>query len=169
MLELKLPSLALFQSFLAFSEDLNAQGEVLWEGYYPQHNEPPEQFVARLYRREAISEAPLVPETIYWGVNDGVVVGRISIRHRVEGQLLQIGGHVGYEVGPTHRRQGLATGMLKELLRTSVAQKIGNLLLTCAPENVASNKTIIANGGVLEQTIFVDLVKEYRNHYWIKL
>lgn len=48
-------------------------------------------------------------------------------------------------------------------------QEIAKLLLTCAPDNLASNRTILANGGVLERTIFVERVGRETNLYWICL
>ena len=169
LISIQKPSVDLFQSFMKFSEDMRIHGETLWEGYYPSANETPENFVSRLHRRETLPEAPLVPETIYWGVTDGHVSGRISIRHRLEGNLHKIGGHIGYEVGPSFRKRGVAKEMLRQILLTPTARQIGRLLLTCSPDNPASNRTILANGGVLEKTMFVDLVGEDRNHYWITL
>ncbi len=110
-----------------------------------------------------------MPETVYWAVIDEAVVGRISLRHRLEGNLLKMGGHIGYEVRPSFRRRGVATAMLRELLKTEKAKEIGRLLLTCAPDNIASNKTILANGGVFTEKVFVEMVNDYRNHYWIEL
>jgi predicted acetyltransferase len=169
MVELKRPSLALFPSFLEFSEEMRSNGESIWAPYLPQPSETPEQFVARIVRRETEPEPPLVPETIYWGVIGNAVVGRISLRHRLEGNLTKIGGHIGYEVRPSYRKRGIAKEMLRQILLTPKAREIGKLLLTCSPSNPASNKTIIANGGVYEKTIFVELVGEERNHYWIRV
>ncbi len=57
--------------------------------------------------------------------------------------------------------------MLRQILLTAKAQEIGKLLLTCAPDNSASNRTIVANGGVLERTAFVERVGRSTNLYWI--
>jgi len=59
--------------------------------------------------------------------------------------------------------------MLRQVLRTPEARAIGRLLLTCAPDNLASNRTILANGGVLERTIFVERIARQTNLYWITL
>jgi predicted acetyltransferase len=125
--------------------------------------------VARLNRRETDPEAPLVPETTYWGTLDGEVVGRISMRHRLNENLSKVGGHIGYEVGPSHRRMGTAKEMLRLILLTPKAREIGRLLLTCSPGNPASIRTIVSNGGVLEKTVFVDSLGEERRLYWITI
>lgn len=169
MIALVRPCTELFESLMKYYEDMRVHGETLWEGYYPKKGESPEEYISRLNGREAKPEPPLVPETTYWGLLDGEVAGRISLRHRLEGNLFKVGGHIGYEVGPSHRKRGVAKEMLRLILLTPKAKEIGKLLLTCSPNNPASNRTILANGGVLEKTVFVELIGEDRNHYWITL
>lgn len=168
-LRLEKPSVSLFTAFSLFIEDMRANNQTLWDPYTPRENEGTLDFVDRLLGREKAPEPGLVPETIYRAILEGHVVGRISLRHRLEGNLLKIGGHIGYEVSPQWRRRGFATEMLRLLLQTEKAREIGKLLLTCSPYNEASNKTILYNQGKLTQTIFVDLIQEERNHYWIDL
>lgn len=168
-LEIKRPSLSLYSGFLEFVEDMRAHQQPLWEPYLPKPDESPDLFIARLKKRETEPEAPLVPETIFWAVYDGHVVGRISLRHRLEGNLHKIGGHIGYEVSPKWRKKGFATEMLRQILVTENAKEIGRLLLTCSPTNEASNKTILSNGGRFEKKVYVDFINEDRNHYWIEL
>lgn len=168
-LRLERPSQALYPSFLEFIENMQTHNQPLWDPYLPMTNETPEKFVERLLDRETKPELNFVPETIYWAIYDGNVVGRISLRHRLEGNLHKIGGHIGYEVSPKWRRRGFATEMLRQILLTDKARDIGKLLLTCSPNNEASNKTIIANNGKLIQKVFVDFIGEDRNHYCILL
>lgn len=169
MLELKTPSIALLPLYGEFLEDMRAHDQKLWDPYVPAQGQSPEDFIGALLLRAHAPGEGLVPETVYWAVFEGTVVGRISLRHRLEGNLHKLGGHIGYEVRPNFRRRGLATEMLRQILDTPKAREIGRLLLTCAPANIASNKTILANGGKLTQTIYVDVVQASRNHYWIEL
>lgn len=46
---------------------------------------------------------------------------------------------------------------------------IKKLLITCTPSNFASQKTIIANGGVYESTIHDSNKNIDYNRYWIDL
>lgn len=75
------------------------------------------------------------------------------------------GGHCGYSVRPKERRKGYA----KEMLRLNIenARKIGieKLLVTCDVKNAATEKTILANGGIFEKIIDVDGCQMKR--YWI--
>lgn len=96
-----------------------------------------------------------VPSEVYLAVRkeDDAVVGIIDFRHPLSDFLRRFGGNIGYSIRPSERRNGYATGMLGmmlEICRKSGEQKV---LLTCDKENTASRKTIIKNGGVLENEV----------------
>ena len=49
-----------------------------------------------------------VPQSTYWLVSDSErVVGIVRVQHRLNEQLLQYGGHIGYYVRPSRTRQGI--------------------------------------------------------------
>ena len=169
MVKIVIPSLEFYLAFESFIEEMRAHGETLWTPYVREPSESAGAFIERLLRRRNKPEDDMVPETVYWGIVGSDVVGRIALRHRLEGNLHEVGGHIGYEVRPSFRRRGIAREMLKQVLKSNEAQSIGKLLLTCAPGNVASNRTIIVNGGHFSKMIFVDLIQAERNHYWINL
>lgn len=169
IIQLERPNLDLLPSYLNFIEEMNKAGEKIWDSFVPAQSENHSQFVQRLIETETIDRVGLVTETIYWATKDGMVVGRISLRHRLSVNLREFGGHIGYEVRPGLRNQRIAKEMLRLLLETEKAKSIGKLLLTCAPSNIASNKTILANGGVLEKTAYVERVGRETNYYWIVL
>ncbi len=54
-----------------------------------------------------------VPATSLFGFSENNIVGRLSIRHRLNDFLFKIGGHIGYGVLPRFRKQGFAKAMLK--------------------------------------------------------
>jgi hypothetical protein len=58
-------------------------------------------------------------------------------------------GHVGYTIVPWKRRQGCATEAVRLVLPHGRAQGLPYLEITTDPDNIASQKVIIANGGVL--------------------
>ena len=172
MLGLRRPSTALVASYLDAIAEMRELGETIWDGWVPRASESPSEFVQRLVRAEHSPDAGKVPESVYWAVSDranGAVVGRITLRHRLNANLERFGGHVGYEVRPSFRRRGIGKEMLRQLLELPEARAIGRLLVTCAPENVASNKTIVANGGVLDRTELVAEWSRLTSYYWIDL
>jgi predicted acetyltransferase len=170
MVKILKPIWQLAPAYFEFIEEMRLNGETVWEGMVPRENEGPEEFVARLHWEEIHPGPSLVPQSTYWGViDDGKVVGRIALRHHLNEKLREFGGHIGYEVRPSLRRCGIAKEMLEKILETPKAKEIGRLLLTCAPNNEASNKTITANGGILEKTAYVATRKRDTNYYWIDL
>ena len=157
-------------SYLECIEEMRAHGEHIWEPMVPTANEDAPAFVARLVRAETSVVPPLVTKTTtYWATISGTVVGRGALRHELTQELAEFGGHISYEVRPSYRRKGVATEMLRQILLTAKAREIGTLLLTCAPTNVASDKTIRANGGHLEKTSFVERFQRDTSYYRIEL
>jgi len=167
-LRLERPAVELVSSYLEFLDEIAALGERVWPAR-PRPAETRETFVARLLQAEAAGDSPDVPQTTYWATVGETVIGHIGLRHRLNAELSVFGGHIGYGVRPSRRGRGFAKEMLRQVLRTPKAQEIGSLLLTCAPDNVASNRTIQANGGVLERTVYVERVGRDTNLYWISL
>lgn len=169
MLDLARPRLDLVDSYLDFIQEMRDHREKIWEGFVPNSGESNSDFVQRILKSEHRPAISLVPETTYWAVVGPLVVGRIALRHHLNPKLEEFGGHIGYEVRPSSRRKGYAKEMLQKILRTDKAREIGELLLTCAPDNLASNKTILANGGVLVRTAYVEKWKRDTNYYRIDL
>jgi predicted acetyltransferase len=56
-------------------------------------------------RGEEVPEG-FVPNTYLVAVSGREIVGRLSIRHRLNSVLERTGGHVGYGVVPAYRRRG---------------------------------------------------------------
>jgi predicted acetyltransferase len=107
-------------------------------------------YVARvLSEREPAATRPdwFVPMTTLWWVHDDEVLGRLAIRHRLTPALESAGGHIGYDVRPSARRQGHATAMLHAALPIAHGLGINPALLTCEKTNTASKRVIEANGG----------------------
>ena len=59
--------------------------------------------------------------------------------------------------------------MLKLALEKCIELNIQEILITCDKNNIASAKTIIANGGILENEIFDANDNTMIQRYWIKL
>lgn len=94
-----------------------------------------------------------VPATFLVGVVDGDLVGRVSVRHRLNEHLAHVGGHIGYGVRPAYRRRGYATAMLREALVIARGLGIDAALVTCDDTNAASARVIERCGGVLQDVV----------------
>jgi predicted acetyltransferase len=105
-------------------------------------------------RAQRLEETPrpagYVPSTELWWVDGDEFLGRIGIRHRLTPALLEMGGHIGYDVRPSARRRGHATAMLREALTVARELGIERALVTCDVDNIGSRTVIERNGGVLE-------------------
>ncbi len=82
--------------------------------------------------------------------SDNKLVGIIDLRHTLNDMLKDF-GHIGYSVRPTERRKGYATNMVSQVVEIGHKKGISTLQLSCMDSNIASNKTIINNGGILER------------------
>ncbi len=109
-----------------------------------------------------------VPSTTLFAVVGSRIVGTIQIRHKLNDFLLQFGGHIGYGVRPGERRKGYASEMLKQALRMCGELGIQRALITCDKENVASARTILKNGGVLENEV-TEEDGTLLQRYWIDI
>lgn len=103
---------------------------------------------------EALEDSPRrpgwVPCTTLWHVDGEEYLGRLALRHRLTPHLRERGGHIGYDVRRSARRQGHATAMLRAALPVAAGLGIDTALVTCDVDNVASRRVIERNGGVLE-------------------
>ena len=153
------------QSFLACVQELLEAGESdHWTGLtvFGEETHTVEEladpaafatFTKRLHDL-ALPETPRpegkVPETTLWWVDGDEYLGRLSIRHELTDLLREFGGHIGYVVRPSARRQGNASAMLAVALPIARVLGIDPALLTCDADNAGSRRVIESNGGVFE-------------------
>jgi predicted acetyltransferase len=87
--------------------------------------------------------------------------GRVAVRHCLNDWLLQVAGHIGYDVRSSAHRNGHATKMLAEALPVARRLGITSALVTCDLDNVASRRVIERNGGVFEDQ------REGKWRFWV--
>jgi predicted acetyltransferase len=175
MAELVAPTPDLHDSWLSARDEFVEAGEQLHGGGPQPHDDltSPAVFAAWLERLAVMSDdskpipAGLVHATYWWIVDDGEVVGSISLRHRLNEFLLQAGGQIGYSVRPSARRRGLASWALGEVLTHARTRGLDRVMISCRDDNPGSARTIERNGGVLEDVRETSLGLTRR--YWITL
>ena len=137
------------------------------ETYTVEELADPAAFAAFTKRLHALAlpETPRpeskVPETTLWWVDGDEYLGRLSIRHELTAPLRELGGHIGYVVRPSARRQGNAAAMLAAALPITRGLGIDPALLTCDADNEGSRRVIEANGGILEDQ------REEKLRFWV--
>ena len=96
-----------------------------------------------------------VPTHTFFAVReaDGYLVGMTNIRHCLNDFYFRKGGHIGYGVRPSEHRKGYATQILRQALSFCRGFGLEKALVTCNKSNIASAKTILHCGGVLENEI----------------
>lgn len=99
------------------------------------------------------SQIDRLPGFVRW-LWDGQFCGSINIRWQPGTPALppHVLGHIGYAVVPWKRQQGYATAALQRLLPLAQAYGLPYVEITTAPDNLASQKVITNNGGVLIET-----------------
>ncbi len=113
-------------------------------------------------------EKELVPSSIYFLVDeDNKIHGAIDIRHELNDYLLQYGGHIGYGIRPSQRRKGYASQILSLALPIAKDLGISKALITCNKTNLGSARTIINDGGILENEVINE--DEITQRYWIEI
>lgn len=98
------------------------------------------------------SRVQRLPSETYW-MWDGEFCGRISLRWTRDGAPLPLHvlGHIGYTVVPWKQQRGYATQALKQILPHAKARGLSTVEITTDIDNLASQKVILAAGGVFQK------------------
>jgi len=137
----------------------NVRGAAAAQEELAQIRTDPQAFIERLVDREAQgppivfpdgSTFPRLPGYRLW-LWDAEFCGSIGFRWQPGTSALpaHVLGHIGYAVVPWKRRLGHATMALRMLLPHARAEGLAHVDITTDPDNIASQKVVLANGGVL--------------------
>ena len=127
-----------------------------------------DNYLAHLERKQPTEN--LVPDSVFFLLDEdrNRLLGAVDIRHSLNDGLLQRGGHIGDGIRPSERRKGYGTEIVRLALKECKKLGIDKVLMTCDKDNTASAKTIVRNGGVLENE-FINADGKIEQRYWITL
>lgn len=101
--------------------------------------------------------------------NDNKIVGTINIRWNLSEKMLEFGGHIGYGIRPTERRKGYNKIQLYLVLLEAQKLNLDKVMIDCSVDNLGSDKTIKALGGILERCELDESDNTITNVYWINV
>ena len=110
-----------------------------------------------------------VPSEDFWLMENGVWIGKLTLRTRIDERLLHAGGHIGYEIRPSRRWKGFGTTLLRLGLELARKRGLDRVLLTCDETNIGSRRVIERNGGWLENSVEVEGQAARKLRFWIDL
>ncbi len=174
-MQLVLPTSEFKESFIAAVREFQAGALVnITEKQYADLSIPELESNFQAYVEKEISFSRgenlpdgYVPCTIFWLVDKGEYIGRVSIRHELSEHLRKIGGHIGYDIRPNKREQGYGSKILELALHKASELGIKKVLVTCDENNLGSKKIIEKNGGVLESREDNPETGVAKLRYWI--
>ena len=102
--------------------------------------------------------------------SDKRMIGICNVRHHLNSLgLLNVSGHIGYSIRPDERKKGYAKVQLRLALLEAKKLGIDKVLVTCADWNIGSERTILANGGVYEDSRLDKSTGNMMKRYWINV
>jgi len=155
------PSMAYAKEITAYREEMLEAGSS-FDGCLSLKRMPvPEEYVA--YCTEWANPSRILKEngargTVLMCIRkaDNKMVGCMQVHHVLNEQMKKYTGHVGYSVRPSERRKGYATRMLAKAKDYLSSFGFSEIYVSCLPENEASRRTILANGGEYLETVYLE-------------
>ena len=111
-----------------------------------------------------------VPDSVFFllDADRNRLLDAANVRHYLNDALLREGGHIGDGIRPSERQKGYGTELVRLALLECKKLGVTRVLMTCDKDNIASAKTIVKNGGILENE-FENSDGVIEQRYWIDL
>ncbi len=114
-----------------------------------------EKYVETLHNYSQGKDLPdwLVPNTTFWLIFNSEIVACSHVRHQLNSELIQAGGHIGLGVRPSFRGRGFSNLLLDLTIQQARAMGIKEIHIHCFENNLASKQMIQNAGGLLTSRI----------------
>lgn len=134
--------------------------------------ESAEEWLSEVERLASQATCPegYVPSDTYLAVRvfDNRLIGITDLRHNLNNSALsEWAGHIGYSVRPSDRGKGYGREMLRLNLKNCRELGLSRVLICCDDDNIPSERTILANGGVFERMTTANGKPTKR--FWVEL
>lgn len=148
-------------------QEINHTNHSPWAIFKNNHRDF-DYYLAHLEIKEATEDQ--VPDSVFFLLDEdrGRLLGAVDIRHYLNDFLLKEGGHIGTGIRPSERRKGYATEMIRLALIECKKLGIDKALITCGKDNIGSARSIVKNGGILENE-FMNSDGDVEQRYWISI
>ena len=163
------PTLDLKTEFLDLLDDQQQAGEAFFDPTLPRKDFT--AFLRDLAQLSAGIDLPpgVVPMNTYWMVSlDRTILGVSKLRHHLTPSLEKHGGHIGYYIRPSQRRQGYGGLILALTLEKAQERGIKRVRITCDTDNIGSARIIEKNGGILSGQMIYEGTGSQISQYWIE-
>lgn len=133
----------------------------------------PVEYIVKLQNEEQGINLPegYVSCSTFWLWDGEKILGESRLRHSLEHEkLATLYGHIGYDIRPSARGNGLGTELLRLTLEKAKEMGIDKVLITCDVRNSASKRVIEKNGGVLDEEMpHVPDDDSHVARYWVEV
>lgn len=107
------------------------------------------------------------PQTLYFCEENREIIGAVTIRDYLNQKTFIDGGYIGIGIKPSKRKRGKATEALMLAVEKVYEKGIFEILLTCAEDNIGSEKMILKIGAVYENTVQKDDGQKVKR-FWLR-
>ena len=164
------PSVEFKNSYLELIDEQHQAAEAFFQSTLAQKNFA--AFIDELDSQSKGINLPLgiVPMSTFWMIDSSqMILGRSVVRHFLTPALEHHGGHIGYAIRTSKRKQGYGALILALTLEKARVLGLARVRITCDTDNIGSVKVIEKNNGVLSSTIVSEQTGKLISQYWINL
>lgn len=167
--ELVMPSVEYFSSYVEAIKEYEQNNVITYSFSNPNKYDIFDKF--QRYRTGNNIPENCVQSDYFWLIENGEFIGEVSIRHKLNDELLRRGGHIGYGIRYSKWNKGYGNELLRQALLKAKSINLTDVLITCNDDNIGSAKIIEKNGGLLENKLknIVDGKQVLTRRYWIHI
>lgn len=161
-MKLVIPTVEHKIAYMAMIDDYKKRDAII-DKHFLENSFDYDDFIKYVQKRMIDEKMP----QFQWLLIDGdSIIGTVRLRPKLEGDdETNEHGHIGYDITPSYRGYGYGKIILKLALEEAKCRGMKKVLVTCAIDNIASQKIIEYNGGQFDKIVLGEDGQVRR--YWI--